>query len=287
MHEHLVQHKAAIKLRGKQALIGLLGASYDISLQRGRESREQLEGSVVFDAPRLREAVVGFFEDLRTHANFDVILVLDNIDELDHEAIRTATERERLRGETDGLLGLAHAPIGLILTMRTYFAGILSREVDDPKFLPRMPVEEHAAIIERRLEREPPDIRAAFEDAACQNCVGELADLAPTPLALLKWFRYLAERELHATGDVRDALRQSLKERYAQIGPEWIVKIAGEFESPAQAVPREQLMAACGSKESVFAQLERYQVILPLDWWQPYDYTLDPELHFLTQPAGD
>ncbi len=281
IHEHLVQHKAAINLRGKQVLVGFLGASYDISLQRGRESRERMEGSVLFDAPRLREAVVGFFEDLRVHANFDVVLLLDNIDELDHEAIRTETERDRLRGETDGLLGLAHAPIGLILTMRTYFAGILSREVDDPKYLARMPAREHVAIIERRLQREPEEVQAAFADAACRGCIAALAKLAPTPLALLKWFRYLAERELHASPDVRAALRQSLHERYAQIGPEWIEKVATKFEAPNQAVSREALLAACNSNESTFAQLERYQVILPLDWWQPYEYTLDPELHFL------
>lgn len=127
-------------------------------------------------------------------------------------------------------------------------------------------------------------MRAAFDDAHCRGCIEQLATLAPTPLALLKWFRYLAERELHASPDVRAALRQSLSERYAQIGPQWVETIAKQFDGPAQAVPRDQLLAALGSKESVFAQLERYQVILPLDWWQPHEYTLDPELSFLIEP---
>ncbi|MFV8751399.1 AAA family ATPase [Nannocystaceae bacterium ST9] len=281
IHEHLVQHKAALQLKGPKALIGFLGASYDISMQRGRQSRETLEGSISFDPPRLREAVIDFFHDVRAGADFDILLVLDNVDELDHDAIRSEEARARCRGETDGLLGLTHAKIGLILTMRTYFAGILGREVDEPTVLTRLSPADHVALVRGRLTRESAEIQQEFAQAPCVRGIERLAELAPTPLALLKWLRYLSERNLHTTEDAATALRGLLTDRYAQIRESVIEAVVREFDISNAPVSRDRLVAACEGDEGKFAQLLRYQILLPVDFWYPYEFTLTPELHFL------
>jgi hypothetical protein len=40
-------------------------------------------------------------------------------------------------------------------------------------------------------------------------------------------------------------------------------------------------LAACGDNEAVLNQLQDRQAILPVDFWNPVEFTLDPELTFL------
>lgn len=282
IHEHLIQHKAAIQLKGPKTLLNLLGASYDISLQRVRQSHETMEGSITFDSPRLREAVIGFFDDVHAGGGYDIVLVLDNVDELDHDAIRTEEARNRCRGEIDGLLGLVHARIGLILTMRTYFAGILGREVDEPTVLAPLSTEDHLAIVRDRLRRESDEHRRDVSGEAYERGIERLASVARTPLALLRWLRYLTEHDLHHADDYCVALRKLLSDRYAQLLEGVLDAVVAEFRDPSRAlVSRDRLIAACGGDEGRFAQLLRYQIILPNDFWYPFEFTLNPELRFM------
>lgn len=280
--EQITHYKAALKLGGERKLLHVLGASYDLRVEQSRQAREALEGSIRFDSARLRDAVIAFFDDLRQHAGLDIIVVLDNLDELRHEAVIDDELRTWLHGEIDGLLGLARAPIGLVVTARTYFAGSLSRQIDGNKILTRMSAQEHEQIIRRRLAREAAEVQAVFQDQACAGCIGRLAGLAHTPLALLSWFRYLSENELQASQDPRDGLRNLLLDRFANIRPKYIEAVVEAFgDDPYEPVPAERLLEACEQKSSVFRQLLRSQIVLPVDFWDPHEFALAPELHFM------
>jgi len=284
LHEHLAQHQMATNLEGGR-LLAFLGANFGVSLNLSRKSRESLEGKIRFGGHRLREAVVDFFDDVRQHAGIDVILYLDNIDELDHDAIRSEDERLRVRKETDGLLGLAHAPIGLILNMRTYFASILTREVDNPRVLSRMSVEDHMALVERRLARETEDVQSQLGTETVRQGLRRLAELAPTPLALLEWFRYLCERELHERDDFTSELRGMLADYFASLPINVLERVIEAFDGPDAPVARARLLAACNENEAVLNQLLLQQVVLPQDFWHPNEFTLAPELHFMLEAS--
>lgn len=280
LSEHVTGFKAALTLKGEKNLLRLVGTIADVSVEQSKQRRETLEGKIFFDATRLRDAVVAFFSDLRA-AGLDVVLVLDNLDELRHEALGDDEKRRWLHGEIDGLLGLASAPIGLVVTARTYFAGCLNRQIDNTKVLGRLDDAEHVAIIRRRLQREAPEVQRAFEDERCGKCIERLAKMAPTPLALLSWFRYLAENELHAD-EPREGLKGWLRDRYAHFRPQHIDALVSAFgDAPTSPVPGDVLLKACGDNQALWQQVLRSQIVLPIDFWHPHEFTLAPELHFL------
>jgi hypothetical protein len=279
--EHATSHKAALRLNNKQHLLAMLRIGYDINVERSSSSRESLEGAIRFDATRLRDALLALLADLRDHG-LDTIVVLDNLDELRHEALVDDDLRTWLYGEIDGLLALARAPIGLLVTARTYFAGSLNRQIDATKVVHRLGEADHVEIIQRRLAHESPEVRAAFTESACAGCIERLAALAHTPLALLSWFRYLAENELHAAGDVREALGGLLDDRFANFRRPILDEVVAAFAGkPYEPQPSERLLDACKGNQASFKQLLRSQVVLPVDFWDPHEFTLAPELHFL------
>lgn len=280
LSEHLTHFKAALQLAGKRSLLSVLGTTADIGLEYARQRRETLEGKVFFDAARLRDAVIAFFSDLR-ETKIDVVVVLDNLDELRHEALGDDERRRWLHEEIDGLLGLARAPIGLVITARTYFAGSLNRQIDNTEFLDRLCPADLIDIVNKRLKREPEQIRDEFAKGAGRVCIERLAELAPTPLALLSWFRYLAENELH-TEDPRRALRGLLRVRHANHREQTIDAVVAVFaDKPMSPQPAAALLKACGDNQAIWQQLLRSQIILPIDFWHPNEFTLAPELHFL------
>ena len=286
LYQRITRFKQAIKLSGARNLLKHLGISYDINIERSSERADKLEGSIHFDGTRLREAVVAFFEDLRAHQGYDAIIVLDNLDELDHEAIAEERDREALLAEIDALLGLASAPIGLVLTVRTYFASSLTRAIDGGnRVLHRMSDGDHVNIVRGRLAHERAEIRVAFDDQRCSDCIGRVAAAAPTPLALLKWFNYLAQNELHASPDIEDNLRGLARDQFATVPMAVLERVVGSFEQVGAAVPEDVLIAACGGNRSLFKLLLRYQIVLPVDFWHPTEFTLSPDLHFMWKPS--
>lgn len=280
LEEHITHYKGALKLGGKRNLLRVLGVSYDVALGRSKQIRETLEGTVSFNASRLREAVVALFADLRAH-ELDVIVVLDNLDELRHEALVDEQLRTWLHAEIDGLLSLARAPIGLVVTARTYFAGSLSRQIDGTKVIGRLAAEDHEAIIRRRLEHEADDIRAAFTGEDSERCITALAELAHTPLALLSWFRYLAENELHCSDAPARALEGLLGDRFANINAKIIEEVVAAYEDPYAPLSAAELQQLCGDNPAIFKQLLRSQIVLPVDFWDPHEFVLAPELQFM------
>lgn len=286
LYERITVFKQAVKLTGNRSLLKHLGVTYDINIERSVKNLDRLEGSVHFEGARLREAVVAFFEDLRAHQGYDAIVVLDNLDELDHEAIAEEQDREALLAEIDSLLGLALAPIGLVLTVRTYFASGLTRAIGDGnRVLHRLDDADHVAIVEKRLAREPTENRALFDDPNCGACIERLAARAPTPLALLKWFNYLARNELHASADIDQNLRGLARDQFATVKLEVLERVITAFEDPDSPIFEDVLLAACGNNRSIFKLLLRYQIVLPVDFWHPTEFTLSPDLHFMWKPS--
>ena len=287
LYERMAVFRLAVTLTGKRNLLRLLALTYGINLERSLKHVESLEGSIHFDGHRLRDAVVAFFQDLRNHG-LDAIVVLDNLDELDHEAVANEAQRASLLEEIDAMLGLTLAPIGLVLTVRTYFASSLSRAIDGNCVLHRLSDADHVALLRKRLAREPEHVRAQFTAAACNDCIERLARRAPTPLALLKWFNYLAQNELHGEANIEHSLRGLARSQFATVRLPVLEAVVASFEhDPNDPVPEAALLAACGDNRSVFAQLLRYQIVLPVDFWHPTEFTLSPDLHFMwTAKAG-
>lgn len=285
LYERITMFKQASKLGGNRSLLQFLGINYDINVERSVKNLDNLEGAIHFEGTRLRDAVIAFFEDLRAQG-FDAVVVLDNLDELDHEAIAEEKDREALLAEIDSLLGLASAPIGLVLTVRTYFASSLTRAIAANRVLHRMADVEHVELIKQRLAREPVEIRKLFDDGDCGECIERLASRAPTPLALLKWFNYLAQNELHASAEIEQNLRGLARDQFATVKLEVLERVVAAFEDPDAPVSADTLLAACGNNRSLFKLLLRYQIVLPVDFWHPTEFTLSPDLHFMWQPSA-
>lgn len=280
--ERTTQFKAALSLTGERTLLRLLGLTYDINIERSARSRSTLEGTIKFDGARLRQAMLALFHDLRVHAKLDVIVALDNLDELRHDSLIDANLRPWIASEVDGLLGLVDGPIGFVVTARTYFVGSLSRQIDNTRVLGPLAKNEHVEVINKRLRNESPDTQKAFDEPASVECIDTLSELAKTPLALLSWFRYLAENELFREDDPRQQLRKLLRDRFANIREQVLDAVVAAFEGdPYEPVAAEALLRACRNKQAIFNQLLRSQIVLPVDFWDPYEFTLAPELHFM------
>jgi hypothetical protein len=279
VHEHIEQYKIAVGLQGQRALLDALNVSFGISLERSEKTVRQLNGRVLFDEQRLCKAVCALFRDIR-EAGFEIVLYLDNLDELRH-TYRTAEERERVRLDVEALLLVREAPIGLVVNVRTYFSGILPREITNRRVLRRMSDADLLQTVEQRLNGELADVKASFGEAALKAELQKLARVAPTPLALLQWFKFLFEEELIAPGRLNDGLDQYLETSYTSVRRETLKKVAEAFDEPTSPLPRAALLAACGNNEAVLNQLQDRQAILPVDFWNPVEFTLDPELSFL------
>jgi hypothetical protein len=67
----------------------------------------------------------------------------------------------------------------------------------------------------------------------------------------------------------------------ANISKEVLECVAKVFTPPTRTARREELLSACDGREAVLSQLIHAQAILPRDFWEPNEFTLDPELHYL------
>lgn len=279
VHEHLTEFKAAAGTSGK--LLEFIASEFQISLSRRKQ--DVVEGKVMLDDDNIREALLLLLRDIRlAHEDLDIIIYLDNIDELDHDAYWSPEGRERVRVQTLGLMQLWRAPVGLVLNMRTYYSSILLREVS--KRLELGPLDDATLeqILARRLQNEPPPVQEALGSQRWQDRRGALARVATTPLSYLMWFEFLAERiKDPEERSLTDLLLGFARTHAATVSPDVLRQIAGAFEHAEATVSRDGVLAACGGQEAVLSQAIRSQIVLPLDFWQPNEFTLDPELHFL------
>ncbi len=280
-HEQLIQYKASLDLGGSHSLAKWLDAKLGISLARSSTTIQQLEGSIIVDGPRLYEGFVQLLEDIARHTSLRVVLYLDNVEELRHEALNRDEAREAVRADVEALLHLSEAPLALVLNMRTYYSSVLTRRISKRRVLGPLPAAEHQAIFARRLDREDPRDQAR---EAVDAAVAKLAALAQTPLAFLTWTEFILDEGRYDHDDVGEALARRLSSHYSTLARE-IPKIAALFDDPAALVDAETVRAACGGSDSIYRQLLEQQVLLPHNYWDPREFNLDPELGFLVGRA--
>lgn len=281
-HEHLIQFKVGLDLGGATSLFKWLDTTLGISLTRSKKLIESLEGSITVNASLLHEAFVQLVEDIHRTAKLRVVLYLDNLEELRHEMIaRPASVREEVRGEVEALLDLSEAPLGLIINMRTYYSSVLTRRISKRRTLGPLTAEEHLNILSRRIQRERSEIKKRVEeDPRIQAALRQLADMARTPLAFLAWAEYVLEEGLYINSDMSAALEGRLRNHYPDL-VSVIPKVAALFADNQATVGFEAVRDACGQSELILKKLLDQQVLLPDNYWDPSEYYLDPELHFL------
>jgi hypothetical protein len=285
VHEHLTQYKAGLDLGGSASLLKLLEAKLGISLTRSRKTIESLEGSITFDGPRLYELFVQLLDDIHRHTDLRVVLYLDNIEELNHEALRKDATREAVRADVEALLHLSEAPLALVLNMRTYYSSVLTRRISKRRALGPLPAAEQLEIFTRRITREDPRDQARVRDSeAVTTAISQLSELARTPLAFLSWAEFVLEEGLYGEADMAKALLGRLVTHYSTVA-RFIPKVAALFESAEMTVDADAVRVACGQSDSVYRQLIDHQVLLPDNYWEPSAFYLDPELGFLVGRA--
>lgn len=279
VYEYLTEYRSAASLGGK--VTEYLSSQHQISFQRSK--KEVVEGKVLFDDDTIREMLVLLLRDIRHHhRDLDIIIYLDNIDELDHDAYRQDATREEIRAETFGLMQLWKAPVGLVLNMRTYYSSILLREVSKRRELLPLDATKLGEALARRLAEEPAHVQKALEEGQWVARKKELAEMASTPLSFLLWFEYLAERITEPEAQSMAQLLTGFAQTHsATISLDTLRRIARAFGSRDATLSRAQVLAACGDNEAVLSQAIRSQIVLPRDFWEPNEFTLDPELHFL------
>lgn len=277
IHQHLAQFKVATSLKGEQSLLSAIKLDFQISLELTTSTSQQLSGEVRFDEINLCKALIALFEDIRRN-DIDVVLYIDNMDEISHQ-YRTDAERKKAEHETQTLLLLRNAPIVFVVNMRTYYSGILPREMTNRRILNRLSAKDLQRILDKRLEPTREEIKKAVQSAESQKVLTHLAGVAFTPLAYLTWFKSLFEAGMLSMEQLDEGITQYLEVYYGTLPANIWRDVARAFPDPKQPVNRETLLAACGGNEVTLRQVIERQGVLPKNFWDPQTYyTLDPEL---------
>jgi len=280
VYETVVQYKAAASLSVK-SLTTAFSASLGFSLDIREIDAETLVGKILIDDNRLTEMVCRLFEDLR-RSELDVVLALDNVDELQHD-VRTKDELQRVRIDVETVLRLREAPIALLVGMRTYFEEVLDREFSRPTLLERLKPDDLRGLLEHRLSVHPEDIetQSYIDSAPCRDSVERLSLVAPTTLAFLNWFQYLCDVDLLGEDNLQGALDRIFATRHSAVGLETIRRIVLSFVRVDDVISVETLLNACEGNKAGMAQARQHQIVLPRDFWNPVEFTLAPEFHWM------
>ena len=283
IHEILVGYKGALELDTKRKFLAVLGVSFGISLTREKKERDRLEGLVAFDLPRLVQLLIAFLEDVR-EAGLSVLLLLDNFDELDHQYGNDSV-LERVRNETDWILRLRRAPIGLLFCMRTYYNGIVPRDLTNRRSLGALSAEGLQEVLTRRLQEELEKTQRLTATEKAQTVIERFSDMAPTPLTFLMWFKYVAELDTLDPKRLDALALEYVESQFGTVSLSVLRTLIGAFAKagggdPDVSLTRTEVLEAVGGNEALLAQLQDRQVILPRDFWNPNAFTLDPELHW-------
>lgn len=278
-HEQIFQYKAATEMAGGHALLSVLKLNFGLSMEYSEKQVKSLSGRVSFDDHGVAEALIALLRDVRAHG-FDAVLYLDNIDELRHE-YRDSEARDSVRRDVESVLELKSAPIALILNMRKYYTGVVPREISNTRVLRPLPPETLCSILDRRLEHERGELREALRRSPHADMVQRLAQAAPTALAFLRWVKFLYEEDMLHPERVDEGFEYFLESYYSNVEVGKLQAVAEAFPTPDASLDAAAVLEACGGNRAVFEQLQDRQVILPRDFWNPTQFTLDPELHFL------
>lgn len=281
-HEHVTQYKAAAALSGEAAFYSTLKTSFNISVERQKKQYEGLTGSVQFDEYRLCLLIRDFFNDVRAQG-LNVVLFIDNLDEL-HHSYREPSQREHARQQAGWILELKQAPIALLACMRTYFSEI-ARDIGNKLTLPPLPANVLLGILERRMKDEPESVQQGFKRTEVEALAHKLAQIEPTPLAYIEWFKALCEQEAFDRQRRTKAIEHYVRAEYASTPFDVLRRVACAFPTADSELDRAALLEACNGSEADFAAILDHQAVLPNDFWNPTRFTLDPSLHLLRHGA--
>ena len=98
-------------------------------------------------------------------------------------------------------------------------------------------------------------------------------------------FNYLAQNELHQSADIEANLRGLARDQFATVSLAVLERVVAAFKDPSAPIPEDDLLLACGNNRTIFKQLLRYQIVLPVDFWHPTEFTLSPDLLFMSRPS--
>jgi len=283
-HEQVRQFQVAARLGGRRSLLSALKLNFGVSMELTDREIKSLTGTVNFDDQGIGEALVAMFEDIRSQ-DLQVVLYLDNIDELRHE-YRSAEERDRVRKDVEQILELRRAPVGLVLNMRKYYTGVVSRDISNQRVLRQVPPEVLREILERRLQDERPAVQAALTTEVSKAVVARLSELAPTPVSFLLWVKFLFEEGYFHVDRLAEGFDAYLETQYSNLDTKVLHALAAAFPEADAILEASQVLEACGHNRAIFSQMQDRQVILPHDFWNPTQFKLDPELYFLHPGFG-
>jgi hypothetical protein len=226
------------------------------------------------DATRLTDWLVKLLDDLLRATGLRVVLFLDNVDELDHE-YDTAEKRDRVRGQLKGLIPLHHARAAVVVNLRSYMSGILGREMVDRELVEALDAEHRLAVLDRRLAGESAENQRILAEPRERAFRAALAAVAPTPLALLTWYRVLMRHDALTADRWGAARAQFLKVQFGSIPEDAMAQLLSLFPTPGASI---DLKALGALEPALLAQAQATQALLPCDFWNPVAYTLDPLL---------
>lgn len=260
-------------------LVKAVETSFQIGVSAKREIVESLEIEVVVDDVQLFALAQALLDDLR-HAGTQVFLFLDNLDELRHR-YGSKDERTDVESLVSQVLSLTDGPVASLLCMRSYFnGGSFTRARTMPLELGRLLPDEHWDILQKHLVRERADVRSAFEAPSAQERLHLLASHAPTPLALLQWVNALMATD-GIEGDLEVA-KSTYRRIHGGVYQAQLSQLFSLFESAGldAELPQEEILAAIGGNEKAFRAFTQKEVLLPVDFWAPSHYTLDPTIRW-------
>jgi hypothetical protein len=290
IHEALNSIRKFTKFQAESRFLDYLGTAISRDVEERDTSTRRSEGTVFLDDERVTEMFIELAHDLY-EAQIPIIMYLDNVDELDHD-YQNETSRDRVRREVLGLLQLSRAPVALVLNVRSYFAGILPRDIPAPEDLDSLSPADHAALLDLRLDSESHDVKEYANSEKQVRARELLCALAPTPYCLLEVVQFLLQRRQLDLDDLQLALARYVQARFTSVHAEELENVLSCFRNdPKREVRHRELRQALSSDESeqaeFLAQICDHQVVLPVDFWNPKRFTLDPLLQlrpFLERP---
>ncbi len=286
LHQQLSVKKATLKLGG-QLMLRMLKAEFDISTEREKKDIDALEATVTFDVDRLLMLTIKLFEDLRA-AGIRVFLLVDNVDELQHEYWDEDARKSTLT-TVKSVLRLADAPIAMLLCMRTYFQTILPRAVGVPRQIERLPEARLLEIVEHRISLDAASVQHVMRSTEAQAVIRELAHKAGTPLALLTWVKWVAESRqgfADPLGTHAQTWRDARYADFTKVIQATLKLFATKRAEGGDSVTKSELLAAIGSEEDGFRYLQTTELILPRDFWNPTHFVLDPSAAWIVEPRS-
>jgi Cdc6-like AAA superfamily ATPase len=263
-HEQTLQYQTATRSKSRKA-IASLKLNFGLSLELNEKQIKSLMGGVRFDDQGLTDALVALCHDLRA-LGFGVVLFLDNMDELRHE-YRDENSRAVVRHDVEGVLTLKQAPIGLVLNMRSYYTGVIPREISNTRVLRPLAATDLMEILDRRMAHERRAVQEAMRTA--RPVAERLAGVAPTPLAFLRWVKFLFEEGMLHHDRLEEGFGFYLETQYANIEQSALQAVVQALPTPTSPIEKSAVLAACGGSQAVFETLQDRQVIMPDDFWHP------------------